>query len=108
MGRPFLEAGSLGGPIDSSHHNLRLRGKSQTLEGNLEQTSLSTKSRSGFEPVFSSVAAGVGWVNSATSLSDADETRLASPEPEEAFEGGVDVVVAIFLGGDELVGVAEH
>src|SRR5262249_58942228 len=52
MPRPFPEAPSFGGPTDSSHYDCRLRGKGQPLEGDLEQTSLTTKSRWGFEPVF--------------------------------------------------------
>ena len=39
---------------DSTYGNHRLRGKGQTLEGDLEETSLTTKSRWGIEPVFAS------------------------------------------------------
>src|SRR5262249_48386390 len=35
------------GPTVSAHHDCRLRGKGQPLEGDFEQTSLSTKSRLG-------------------------------------------------------------
>jgi len=41
------------GCTDSAHHDRRLLCKRQTFECDFEQTSPSTNSRSGFEPVFS-------------------------------------------------------
>src|SRR5262249_14831951 len=41
---------------DSARHHGPLGGKGQPFEGNLDETSLTTKSRSGFEPVFFATA----------------------------------------------------
>jgi hypothetical protein len=51
MGRPFLEVRSFGAvPPIRCITTSRLRGKGQPLEGNLEETSLTTKSRWGSHP----------------------------------------------------------